>query len=275
MSSPPRFRRGDQPQDIAEVKAFAEQKRGSNVKVEAVVTKAGDIAEAKIVESSGLPDLDAKVLGMVSEWKLAAGRKDGEAVHSLAKFPFFLGHFPERLEGKEPVLTDEAKALGHHGKVLIVGDISPDGSVQNARVATSSRSDLVDALALETVKAYKYEPPVALDGSANTIPNAGFRFDLMQAKEDGGSYVTGLDSYKCGAFIREYDWYNQTFTSENDKFELRSFMIGAQMIIGGGLSDPKKFKSGMSQFDSFWDKTVEQCRQKPDKLFRDVFRKAK
>ncbi|WP_284125745.1 energy transducer TonB [Parerythrobacter aestuarii] len=275
LETPPRYRSGDDPAEFPEAKAYAEQGRGQRVKAQAIVTREGAIAEPELLLGSGDTELDAKILEALAGWKLWAGRKDGEAVPSLAKFSWFIGKFPDRLEGGQPAMPEEAKALGHHGAVRIAGTIMPDGSIGNAEVSASSRSTILDAAALEAVKGWRYAAPFDLQGEPASY-DVVFALDFGQGK-DGGSYLSGIETYRCEAFIKEYDWWRSAFPeADPDDYDLRKMLIGAEFLVAISKSgDTKGFKDRMERWNGKFAKTIEGCRKRPRKLFREEYRKAK
>lgn len=75
-----------------------------------------------------------------------------------------------------PTFPERALALGLEGRVLIEFDISPAGTVMNARVIASEPTAIFDEAALQAVRQWRYDPkvvagkPVAQRGLRIAIP---------------------------------------------------------------------------------------------------------
>lgn len=177
---------------------------------------------------------------------------------------------PRFVSGSEAEFPPEAKALGHHGTVMIGFEVDATGAALNAYVKRSSGSDLLDASALATAKAARFSP--ALDANSTAIPlkfQAPYDFYQSRSSEPGGGFV----HYRCAAFTAEMDWWDVTHPEKEgrrDRDEVFSFLLGLRVISfpGGmmaGLRDGKV--TGAHEKD--WNNARKKCRANPDALVVD------
>jgi len=150
----------------------------------------------------------------------------------------------------ERVPPSEALALGHHGTVVLEGDVSPEGRAVNLAIARSSRSPILDAAALQR------------------FANARLGADLLAEKPQKirlkivfGNYDfdnLGL-GYLCAQAVREADWYKVTFPEqsfEDTKFKtyLRSMAL---------IDNRMAFANDRDRFETVWRDTIALCRDRP------------
>jgi len=76
--------------------------------------------------------------------------------------------------------TTETEALGVHGSVMVVFDVTDTGEVENARVSKSLHP-LIDSWAIECVKGWRFKPSQK-DGKAVRYPTAGAEIPFEKPK---------------------------------------------------------------------------------------------
>jgi len=79
-----------------------------------------------------------------------------------------------------PTYPEEARSAGVEGKVVVRYDISTEGAVINARVASAEPPGVFDAAALATVRAWKYHPQMVKGVPQvvhNVVSTVVFRLD--------------------------------------------------------------------------------------------------
>ena len=271
----PRLRRGDALESLPAAEDFAARKRGQQVKAKAIVLKDGSLTDFTFVEPSGIDEVDAAIEERVASWLLYPARVGGEPVLAQIAVAPWIGYRPEKVSGDFPVLSEEAKRLGHHGVVVISGRVAEDGSFVDAEVSSSSRSELVDQAALDAARQYRYEAPIGLDGQPFSYKQ-GLSFELSQALGNSNSVLEGMKEYSCRAFIAEYDWWLSANPEADPKdYRLRKILVGATFVLGlDRVRTGEGLKNMLAQFDRSWDKSIEACRQKPEREFLKVYRKS-
>ncbi len=174
------------------------------------------------------------------------------------------------MSGDYPDLPDALRALGHHGDVYVVGALGVDGKLARPRVAYSSGSPDLDALALSAVSAWTWSPALDADGKPLTVPlQVKIEFAAYRSDKAGG----GLIRYGCRQFALDQDWWRSTHPgARRSDHELYTMMLGLNVIAGGGLSagGVDGFKARMADFERRWDASIEKCRKAPDKRFVDM-----
>lgn len=167
---------------------------------------------------------------------------------------------PALLSPRQPDAPAAARAAGAHGKVVVTGIIGSDGSVTQARIVTSSRSDLLDAAALDRVRAGRFAPARDADGNAIAVVGS-FPFQFSNTDLPGRNFDVLL-RYRCDQFVRDQDWWGATWPA-TARDELYTMTLGLKTIAGG-------FKADSGDFSKHWADAVEACRKQPDAIFIDV-----
>jgi TonB family protein len=277
LRSRPVFISGTAPDEAPEVLAAAKLGRFGKVVAQATVMADGSLADIVILEPSGAAPIDAAVVRALKTWNLSSPvDKAGVKVATRAKFPFALGHFPNRITGSEPAFPEAAKAAFHNGKVVISGRIDPDGQFVEAKVTKSSKSDLLDGAALAALAASRFERPIDLAGNPTSF-DASFEYKFSQAEAGGGSYISGLKGYKCSTFIGETDWWTQANPgAKPSNQEFYTFMAGLAFIAPEALGWGKPgLVEAMSRHPFAWQHALAECRTKPDSTFLEQYRQVK
>lgn len=163
---------------------------------------------------------------------------------------------------KEPkyVRPESAILAGEFGEVVLSGIIGEDGKFREARVLVSSRSAILDATALAAVPQMLFAPARDADGKPLSIP-ANLPLEYSQTDFHDQK---GLLQYQCAQFVRDYDWWYRTWSTdkENRIFKtLRGFVV---------MADMKSNQTG--DFSSEWKQAVEACRISPHKLMLDMLK---
>ena len=181
---------------------------------------------------------------------------------------------PKFLSGDDAEFPAEAKALGHHGTVIVGFKIDSSGAVVSSYVKRSSGSPILDESALATSKTARFSP--AMDTTGTAIPlefQAPYDFYQSKSDEHGGGFV----HYRCSALTAEMDWWESTHP-DNDgkgqKDEIYHFLLGFRVMTSPrgmmeGLRDGKVIKA----HDADWDNVRKKCRKNPDALVVDFLEK--
>lgn len=275
LSLRPRFISGKQPHELPEAIAETAKGRFGKVLASATVLPDGTLSDITLDQPTGLAPLDAAIVAALKGWRLSAPvDKSGVKVATRAKFPFMIGRGPKRISGTEAEMPQAAKLAFHNGKVVVGLRIDPEGLPADLKVVSSSKSDLLDNAALAAVAASRYERPVDLQGRPASF-EMQIEQNFSQAEQGGGSYLTGLKSYRCDTFIGELDWWTAAHLGEKvSKLEFYAFMGGLSFVapdaLGWGKSD---FLSLARRHPVAWEKAVQQCRKEPGSRFLEQYKK--
>src|ERR1043165_3522476 len=90
-----------------------------------------------------------------------------------------------------------------------------------------------------------------------------------KSAEPGGAAV----HYSCRQFVLDMDWWRATFPQAKwSDHELYKMMLGLGTIarMQGGGFDAKPFVGSVKDFEVRWTKSIEDCRNQPDKRLVDV-----
>jgi len=165
----------------------------------------------------------------------------------------------------DTIVPSEAQLLGEHGEVGVAGIVGIDGRMTDARVTASSRSDRIDAAALDAARQAVFEPARDANGAPNAVYiSVRFNFDNA-ASLDGKTFGT----YRCGQFLRDQEWWRKTWPDgpPRDKF---SNLLSGMVIVSAGTR-PEMLRENAGRLDGIWRTTQDWCRSKPDAPVKDVF----
>ena len=271
----PRFRSGTMPDSLPEVLEAERLGRSGRVVAEATVTPAGTLSEIKILTSSGLPKLDAAIVGALGTWQLTSPLDRNRAkVATRAKFPFMIGTGPARLSGPKIDWPPGAREAFHNGRVAVSFTIGIDGVPGELKLTQPSGSSILDGSVMAAVAASRYAPPKALDGSAAPFDTT-VTHEFSQAEGGAGSYIEGLGTYSCKAFVGEHDWRAASVpAAQVNVTDFFHFMVGAVMLT------PESFGwknvtiyDASTRHNQAWQNALERCRAKPGSTFLVEYRK--
>ncbi|MEJ6009643.1 energy transducer TonB [Novosphingobium aquae] len=275
LSQRPRYSMGKRLDDLPEVLAAARKGWSGRAVASATVLPNGVLSDITLTEPTGNAVLDAEILAALASWRLTSPvDKAGNKVATRAKFPFVIGRGPERLSGTEAEMPQAAKLGFHNGKVVVGFRIDPAGLPTEVKVVRSSKSDLLDNSVLAAIAASRYEKPLDLQGRPASYA-AQVTQNFSQAEQGGGSYLTGLKSYRCDTFIGELDWWTAAHPGAKiSELEFYSFMGGVAFIapdaLGWGKLDTLSL---VKRHPAAWAHAVEQCRKDPGARFLEQYKK--
>ncbi|MFM6933497.1 MAG: energy transducer TonB [Novosphingobium sp.] len=275
MSARPRFITGKQPDDLPEALAVTGKGQFGKVLASATVLPTGSLTDITLDQPSGVAALDAAIIAALETWRLSAPvDKAGNKVATRAKFPFTIGRGPRRLSGTEAAMPQAAIVGFHNGKVVVGFRIDPEGVPVDLKVVRSSKSDLLDNALLTSVAASRFEKPIDLQGRPASYDTQVAQ-NFSQAEHGGGSYITGLKSYRCDTFIGELDWWSAAHPgAKPSELEFYSFMGGVSFIAPEALGWGKlENMSLLKRHPVAWDHAVEACRNEPGSRFLEQYRK--
>jgi len=163
-----------------------------------------------------------------------------------------------------------ARALGHHGQVVVEGIIGIDGRFTDLRVRTSSRADDLDALALDSARATIFKPARDAAGVPLAIWGA-MPFEVMPASFGMGT----IAGYRCDAFVRDMDWWQGAWPEAKLRDSRLYLMVsGFELVraIGASGVDGGMAKLKASTFDDRWVQGLATCRSQPSMKFLDAIK---
>jgi TonB family protein len=189
------------------------------------------------------------------------------ASEASAPAPVTLKVKPRFLSGDEAEFPADAKALGHHGTVMIGFEIDSSGTVTSSYVKHSSGSALLDASALATSKTARFSPAIDASGTPMSLKfQAPYKFYQSKSSEPGGGFVL----YRCLALTAERDWWDSTHPDSDgngEKDENYQFLPGLRvMTYPGGMMAGLRDGMVTKAHEVDWDKARKKCRANPDEL---------
>lgn len=180
----------------------------------------------------------------------------------------------KRIEAEIETRIAAARALGHHGQVVVEGIIGIDGRFTDLRVRTSSRADDLDAIALDNAGGTVFKPARDAGGAPLAIWGS-MPFEVLPASFGMGT-ITG---YRCDAFVRDMDWWRSVWPEREWKeHAFYSLVLGFETIgtisaRGSGTAALEQIRTRAQSFPVRWTGTLDACRARPATLFVDALRK--
>jgi TonB family protein len=169
--------------------------------------------------------------------------------------------YPPRPVGESVDQRPEAAALaGEYGTVMISGIVTEDGRFVEAAITGSSRSQLIDAAALEASARAKFEP--ARDSDRNPIS-----FPIVYAVEFAAVDFRGERSileYRCSQAVRDHDWWRATWPEGTYDRTYKTLAGYAALSELRGA-----FVESVQSFEDDWVAAIEACRDNPERKFID------
>ena len=169
------------------------------------------------------------------------------------------------------ILSDAARAAGHHGSVGVSGIVAVDGRFSDVRIAVSSRSALLDEAALVAARTARFLPARDADGAALAVPYT------LTLDMSGEQRVALYDKagYRCAAMVRDADWWHATWPAATDAPD--PLFVEAQLVIvslggGAGYGNSSRAARLREDFSKRWEKVLAQCRAQPDIAYADAWR---
>ncbi len=107
----------------------------------------------------------------------ATGRTDGGTTGGTAPGALADGP-PGELSNPAPAYPDAARRKGHEGEVVLVFDVTADGTCADARVDKSSGHSTLDNAALTAVRAWRYTPATKGGQPVRSTQRVRFVFKL-------------------------------------------------------------------------------------------------
>ena len=170
------------------------------VVIEAVTNAAGDVAEAKVI--SGHPLLRTAAVNAVKEWKyepfIVNGEKKPVSFTVVLNFklpkktvdkpvPVSSEQQPRLINRVEPRYPEELVKAGVEGKIVVEAATDTEGNIIEVKVIDGN--PLLDPLAVEAIKQWKYEPFI-IDGVKKPVKfTVIVKFNLK--KKDKSKQPTG------------------------------------------------------------------------------------
>lgn len=282
LSARPRFLSGPDVADDPVVKAAVKTSGGGAVvRLTITVLRDGTARDAKITAGSGDAAVDAAILRATAAWKFAPARdKTGALVDAVTKAAVPLGSNPQKIAGTTPAFPEEAKQLGHNGKVVAKGRIDETGKLVDVSIAESSKSPLLDGAVLTALADWRFAVPKDLAGTPKAT-DVSLPFDFSQAEGSAQSYIGNLRFYRCDVFVRETDWWVSAHPDQPiSRHQFYTFMAGVQLLVPEALGLPKAnlgspagIKELSTRHATAWSNAVTRCRASPQSTFLAEYRK--
>jgi TonB family protein len=178
---------------------------------------------------------------------------------------------PKLKSGLNPEFPESEKALGHHGEVIVKGQLGVDGRVHDAHVATSSGAPSLDDVALKSAEAAEFTPALDAEGAPIAVPiSLPFEFASYRTPGPGG----GVLRYSCRQFALDMTWWRSAHPkSEWKDHELYSIFagLGSMMMLKRMPVDANALKAYFDGLPRRWERAIEACRSQPERRFIDVF----
>jgi TonB family protein len=151
-----------------------------------------------------------------------------------------------------------AKAEGHQGTVKIRLSVNTEGMVEDAEVIESSRSSILDAAALEQVKAWKLSPALDADDKPVAVKVVA---PIQYAKDSGAELIDKT----CMDLNTDVKWFRSVYPDKPiSDMRIYNLSLGVLAVGAGSVSNiletSKKFRNA-------FEKTVERCAEKPDEKY--------
>jgi TonB family protein len=195
------------------------------------IDAAGKIEDVEVEDVKPTGALDkAMAKSMFGNTRFSPKYADGRAVPSRVRMPMAFGPAPPALSGERvltysgnvsarlapgardavvdtpveikeappPAYPAEALSRKQDGKVVLIVDVSADGSVAKAQIDTSHPPTVFDAAALEAVKKWKFTPAME---QGNAVPGRVQIPVTFEADRKADGATTGAGSGK------QYAWY--------------------------------------------------------------------
>ncbi len=155
------------------------------------------------------------------------------------------------------VVSEQGQALGHTGHVVLQFTLQPDGSVADAEVTGSSRSEILDADALTWLKNARQSPRAAPARIELTV-----------------SFLPDIPSVDCAEFLRQIRWYEAAWPERTyEEAWVYQMSVGAMTIRAmqesGGMAD---LASRKRRLDEAVTATLASCEREPDKGYLETLR---
>lgn len=172
-------------------------------------------------------------------------------------------------DAAEPVsvqvpLTDEMKARGVHGTVLLNAAIGEDGRIETLELAESSGSEELDAYAIERLGNAPVGAELLEDGNRSLV----LEIDMY-------AYRLGTDfgsTYLCGQSVRDHAWFqNQQPGGGIEKGKLYHFIGGLALL---SQRDEIRPLLNPERRELAWNIALEACNAYPEERFLAVLIRA-
>lgn len=163
-----------------------------------------------------------------------------------------------------PVLTvrpvetnsEAGQAAGHFGSVIVQLDMQPDGTKGEVTVAETSRSDILDAEAVNLISGARLRAPATA-----TRYRIQVEFQPYNVLE-----------MNCRDFVRQALWFQQTWPDKSVKdTSLYSVSTGAMTALtmnrpGGALEMLRPVR----EMEATWPRLITECERQPNERYLRV-----
>lgn len=175
----------------------------------------------------------------------------------------------ERMDGPSFRPTDkqyppELAAAGVQGEVLVVVPLTEAGQSNGAVLGTTSRSDQLDKIAVDLVKAASFQVKEApAKGWKAVAVSVGFFKDS----------VTTLKAKTCADFNADHAYHRATFP-ERTPDDMRVFTMLTGLLYLEGGSKPAQGVGLAKRAAAARQPTIEACKARPEDPFLETWRSA-
>jgi len=150
---------------------------------------------------------------------------------------------------------EEAKKLGHHGKVILTGTILSDGKIANLEISLSSRSDILDEHALNRYSSARLGDKF-LDTDKDKV-----RLEITYADYR----LETLSDYVCAQAVLDFQWFYSEFAeSKRSRPPYINLLSGLNLLAG---RKELNFLRNKDKADKAIYAALSECKKNPDKSF--------
>lgn len=153
---------------------------------------------------------------------------------------------------------EAAKAAGHQGVVKLRLSINTEGRVDDAQLIESSKSSILDAAAMERVKAWKLSPAIDSDDKPMAVKVVA---PIQYVKDS----IVDLADKACSDLNVDVSWFRSVYP-DKPVSDMHIYNLSLGLLAVGAGSGPKILETSR-KFSKAFDKTVERCAEKPDEKY--------
>ena len=156
-------------------------------------------------------------------------------------------------------IPDEAKELGHHGKVILSGNLLPDGTITDLEITQSSASDILDKHALNRFGKARLGSDLMKSGKEKV------RLEVTYADTNFGL----IESYPCRQAGLDFAWYLGSHPgSRLSDTRFMSLLRGLNLLA---QREELNFLKDEPRTNIAAQKALEICAGQPEENFTPIF----
>jgi TonB family protein len=152
--------------------------------------------------------------------------------------------------------SEAGDAAGHTGRVIVETIVQPDGTIGPVTVVQSSRSDLLDAEAIQTIATAR------IAGRPDPI-----RYHIVV-----NFNPTGILDMKCEEFTRQVRWYQSVWPeSSPGDMTIYTMSVGAMALVARERSGSvDAMLAPARKMEAEWPGLMADCERQPNRVYLQV-----